>query len=172
MKQAMIDYAQKPKFDHFNTPEYAIRPLLPYLRNTQGKPLSVWEPTDPEGRCCITQELRRTGHKVFPTGLPKLDFLTQETRARYDVIVANPPYSLKDKFIARAYDLGVPFALLLPLTALEGVDRGSLFRRYGIEVLVLDRHVEYTGNSVWFNTSWFCHGLLPEQLIFAELRKG
>jgi hypothetical protein len=115
--------------------------------------------------------LRKAGHKVFPTGLPKLDFLTRETRAHYDVIVTNPPYSLKDAFITRAYELDVPFAFLLPLTALEGTGRGSLFRRYGIEVLVLDRRVEFAGNSVWFNTSWFCYRLLPRQLIFTELRK-
>jgi hypothetical protein len=171
MKQALIDYMQEPKADHFNTPAYAVRPLLPYLRDSRTYPLSVWEPTDPEGRCAITRELRKAGHKVFPTGLPKLDFLTRETRAHYDVIVTNPPYSLKDKFITRAYELDVPFAFLLPLTALEGIERGRLFRRYGVEILVLDRRVEFTGKSVWFATAWFCYRILPEQLIFAELVK-
>jgi len=68
------------------------------------------------------------------------------------------------------------WALLMPLTALEGVRRGRLFREQqkrgsGFELLVLDRRVEYTGGSVWFNTSWFCDGLLPRQLMFAELEK-
>jgi hypothetical protein len=172
MKQAMIDYTRKAKYDTFITPSYAVKPLLPYLLGSQSRPLSVWEPTDPEGKHNITQELQKAGHKVFPTGLPKLDFLTQETRAHYDIIVTNPPYSLKDEFLARAYELDIPFAFLLPLTALEGVERGKLFRRNGLEVLVLDRRVEFTGKSVWFATAWFCHGILPGQIIFAELRKG
>jgi hypothetical protein len=66
-----------------------------------------------------------------------------------------------------------PFALLLPLTALEGIHRGGLFRSMGKDfgVLVFDRRVEFTKGSVWFNTSWFCYRLLPKQIIFAELRK-
>jgi hypothetical protein len=42
-------------------------------------------------------------------------------------------------------------------------------KRFG--VLVLDRRVEFTRGAVWFNTSWFCYGILPQQLIFAELEK-
>jgi hypothetical protein len=53
----------------------------------------------------------------------------------------------------------------------EGVHRGELFKNHGVELLVLDRRVEFTGGSVWFNTSWFCSGILPERLMFAELYK-
>ena len=36
---------------------------------------------------------------------------------------------------------------------------------------ILDRRVEFTGGSVWFNTSWFCNDILPKQIIFTELKK-
>jgi hypothetical protein len=31
MKQAMVDYTKGPKFDHFNAPDYAVKPLLKYI---------------------------------------------------------------------------------------------------------------------------------------------
>jgi hypothetical protein len=63
--------------------------------------------------------------------------------------------------------------LLIPITALEGVVRGKLFRPLGIDlgVLVLDRRIEYDSGSVYFNTSWFCYKILPQQLLFVELKK-
>ena len=56
-----------------------------------------------------------------------------------------------------------------------------MYRKNGIEVLVLDGRVNFmenmieiyykkkSGNS--FNTSWFCLNVLPEKLIFKELKK-
>jgi hypothetical protein len=169
MKQAMIDYGQHEKFDSFATPAYAVRPLLPYIPKTW----TVWEPTDSTGDGQITRLLREHGCTVIATGKDRLDFLRDPPDFWFDCIVTNPPYSLKDAFIKRCMEHNMPFALLLPLTALEGVARGALYRSMGkaFGALILDRRVEFTGKSVWFNTSWFCRRILPRQLMFAELRK-
>jgi hypothetical protein len=168
MKQAMIDYTKNPKYDHFITPAYAARPLVSYVP----KQWTVWEPTD-DGTSEIAKTLRENGNKVVSTDINELDFLKDEPDFHYDCIITNPPYSIKDDFIYSCWMRGKPFALLMPLTALEGVGRGGMFRAMGkrLGVLVLDRRVEFTGGSVWFNTSWFCYGILPRQLIFAELEK-
>jgi hypothetical protein len=169
MKQPMIDYGQKAKLDSFATPAYAVRPLLPFIPPSW----TVWEPTDSGGSGKITELLAESGNDVIATGKERLDFLTDEPDFDFDCVVTNPPYSLKDAFIKRCMELGRPFALLLPLTALEGVARGAMFREMGpsFGALVLDRRVEFTGGSVWFNTSWFCCRILPRQLIFAEIEK-
>jgi DNA modification methylase len=166
MKKAMTDYMKKPKSDHFSTPDYAIEPLLKYINPDW----TVWEPADTNGKSRISHKLRMNGNVVRDTNF---DFLKKTPDFCFDCVVTNPPYSIKDDFIFRAMTFRKPFAFLLPLTALEGVRRGSMYRVMGKKfgVLVLDRRVEFTGGSVWFNTSWFCYGLLPEQLIFAELEK-
>ena len=90
------------------------------------------------------------------------------------MIITNPPYSLKDKFIEKCYNFRKPFCLLLPITSLEGKYRGNLFRKNGIEVLVFDKRINFINcnkKNNWFNTSWFCHNVLPEKLIFEELKK-
>ena len=167
MKQAMISYVQNQQDDEIYTPEEAIIPLLKYIDSSK----TIWEPTDP-GNSKITEVLQRHGNKVIATHIDRgVDYLTSENTFEHDLIITNPPYSLKTQFLRQAYRLGKPFALLLPITALEGVERGKLYREYGLQVLVLDRRINFLKQkrSCWFNTSWFCWKLLPQDLLFAEI---
>jgi len=167
MKQAMINYIQTPKNDELYTPEKAIIPLLKYLPKNK----VYWECTD-FGKSNITKALRDNGFKVITSHIKDGKNFFKYQPDEWDILITNPPYSLKDEFLERAYSLGKPFCFLLPLTALEGVKRGKLFRENGIEVLVLDKRINFmkTKKNVWFNTSWFCWKILPKKLIFGEVR--
>lgn len=164
MKQALINYIQNPKEDEFFTPPEAIIPMLQYIP----KNWVVWECTDP-GESNITKLLREHGCTVISSHIAQGEsFFTTDKSC--DLIMTNPPYSLKTEFLKRAYELSKRFAFLLPVTALEGVDRNKLYRKYGLELLVFDRRINYTKQkNVYFNTSWFCNNLLPEKLQFAEV---
>lgn len=153
---------ERPPFDDLYTPLEAIKPLLPYLP-TSG---IAWECCD-SGVSKITSELNNCGLRVVSTDKKTgFDFLKDKPDFEFDFIITNPPYSLKDKFISKCYGYGKPFALLLPLTALEGIKRGEMFRKYGISVLILDKRIDFTGKrAVWFNVSWFVYGLIPDNTI-------
>ncbi len=168
MKKALIHYIKNEKNDEVYTPNYAIIPLLKFIK----KDLIIWECTD-FGDSNITKLFKQNGNKVISTHLKDFDFLNDIANFDFDIIITNPPYSLKDQFIEKCYEYKKPFCLLLPLTSLEGVKRGGLFRKNGIEVLVFDRRINYLGQkkSNWFNSSWFCHNVLPNQLIFEEVQK-
>lgn len=166
MKKAMINYVKNEKFDDIYTPGYAVKPLLKYIP----KGITVWECCD-FGKSEITRLLKEHGCNVISTDKEE-NFFEYIPNEHFDMIITNPPYSLKDQFIKKCYEWNKPFCLLLPITALEGKTRGGLFRKYGIEVMVFDGRVEFIkkkGN--WFNTSWFCYKVLPEKLIFEELKK-
>ena len=167
MKKPMINFIKNGVYDELYTPDYAIKPLLKYLH----KDKIIWECTD-YGLSNITKILKMMGYKVISTKKENFDFLKDNPCFEYDIIVTNPPYSLKDQFIKRCYDLNKPFCLLLPLTSLEGIKRGKMFRENDIELMVLDKRIDFNGkNKNWFNTSWFCYNVLPKQLIFEELVK-
>ena len=69
--------------------------------------------------------LSSKGYNVIGSDITRgFDFLKNNMEQHFDMIITNPPYSLKDKFIEKCYEYGKPFALLLPLTALEGIKRG------------------------------------------------
>ena len=167
MKNALIHYVKNKKVDEYLTPEYAIKPLLPYIP----KDRIIWEPTGVDSP--ITHFFRKHGYEVIETHIETgFNFLEDEPDFHFDVIVTNPPYSKKTEFLKKAYKLGKPFALLLPLTALEGVERGKLFRKHGVELIVFDRRVEFMDRGrVWFPVAWFCWKLLPEKIIFYELKR-
>lgn len=165
MKQAMINYMQKEKNDELYTPREAILPILKYLDKNK----IYWECTD-FGESNITKVLRENGFKVINTSKVELDFLIDDP-LDCDVIITNPPYSIKDEFIKRCYEIGKPFMLLLPLTALEGKERNRLYKQYGIELIILNKRINFMKekNNVWFNTSWFCRGVTDKQLNFEEV---
>lgn len=168
MKNALINYVKQGPNDEIYTPDYAVEPLLKYLP----KNLTVWEPTD-FGGSNITRVLKERGYKVISTHKENFDFLTKRPDFDFDIIITNPPYSLKDAFIQKCYELNKPFCLLLPLTSLEGVVRGGLFRNYGVSVIVLDRRINFTSNKGnWFNASWFTYNVIENnKLIFERLEK-
>ena len=113
----------------------------------------------------------RGGYNVIKTHKSNFDFLIDQPDFDFDMIITNPPYTLKDNFIKKCYEYGKPFCLLLPITALEGIERGKMWRKYGIDLLVFDKRNEFMNKSCYFNTSWFCYKVLPKQLIFEELIK-
>jgi len=98
--------------DEFYTPKEAIQPLLPFLK----KGWTIWECA--WGKGSLAKHLKENKEKDLKViGLVE-DFLNSEWENKnWDCIVTNPPYSLKEKFLRKCYELGKPFALLLPLTA-------------------------------------------------------
>ena len=158
--------------DDFQTPAYGIKPILKYLN----KNWVIWECA--EGKGNLSNELRANGFNVVGTDLKTTghDFLTQ-TPDKFNCIVTNPPYSLKERFLERCYNLGKPFALLLPLTALESEKRQKFYRRYGIQLIIPNKRIDFEtpsgqGSGSWFCAAWFCWGLnLPKDINFVEIQK-
>ena len=92
MKQAMINYIQSEKNDELYTPLNAIIPLLKYLPDD--KKITIWECTD-YGKSNITKVLKNCGYNVISTHISNFDFLNDKPQFDFDMIITNPPYSLK-----------------------------------------------------------------------------
>lgn len=156
--------------DDFQSPEYCLDILIPYLN----KEWMIWEPACGNGN--LVEGLCMRGFRIGGTDiLNGVDFLKQVVE-EFDCIITNPPYSLKDEFIKRCYELGKPFALLMPLTALEGQKRQALYKKYGLQLVIPNRRINFEtpsgqGTGSWFLTAWFCWGLnLPKDLNFVEFK--
>ena len=155
--------------DEMQTPEVAIKPLLPYIK----KRWTIWECA--WGGGSLAKHFKKEGFEVI--GSKDIDFLDEKHKptSNFNCIITNPPYSKKEEFLQRCYELGKPFALLMPLTALEGIKRGALYSKYGIQLIVPNRRINFItpsgrGSGAWFQTAWFCWGLnLPEQINFVEI---
>ena len=135
---------KQEKNDELYTPKEAILPILKYLDKSK----TYWECTD-FGGSNITKILKENGFKVINTNKVELDFLLDDP-LDCDVIITNPPYSIKDKFIKRCYEIGKPFMLLLPLTALEGKERNKLYKQYGIELIILNKRINFIKEKIMY----------------------
>lgn len=161
---------KKHNMNDFQTPDYAIKPLLPYIK----KDWVIWECAC--GRGNIVKAFELEGYSIFGTDiLSGKDFLMWQPEG-YDCIITNPPYSIKQDFLQRAYNLKKPFAFLLPLTTFETYKRQYLFKNYGLEVIFFDKRINFetpsgNGSGSWFATAWFTNGLnIGKELNFVRLR--
>jgi hypothetical protein len=155
--------------DELFTPSNAIIPLIKYLPKNS----VIWEcaekPTE-DGN--ITLELRNNGFKVITSSIHKgVDFFDCEIPKNITHIITNPPFSKKTEALQRCYEIGLPFALLLPIQTLDTDKRFNLFVEYGVQVMIFNKRVNYIGSngSPPFASAWFTNGILPRDLVFEKL---
>lgn len=168
-----IGYLSSNKNDECYTPYYAVEPIIKYIP----KDKVVWCPFDEEWSAFV-QLLRQNGNVVILSHLRDgYDFLNYEP-FYYDIIVSNPPFSIKDQIIKRLYELNKPFIILLPLNTLQGISRYKYFKD-GIQLLVFDQRIGYhnpenmisTVEASPFASAYFCRYILPNDLIIEHLDK-
>ena len=159
--------------DDFQTPPKALLPLFPYLK----KDWIIWECACGKGN--LTNKLKQKGFKVVSTDIKmtkdkRLSFFKYAPRF-FNCIITNPPFSKKTEFIEKCYKLKVPFALLLPLSALETKKRQEQWKK-GLQIIILNErlHFETPDNKqshCWFASAWFTYGLnLPKDITFVEIK--
>lgn len=161
--------------DRCQTPDYALDPLYEYIKPNW----TIWEPARGEGY--IEHALRQRDLNVV-TG----DLLTGQNffddgsiPPQWDVMVTNPPFSVKYKWMARTYRLGKPFALILPIDNLGAGAAQRLFEHYGFEWIFFDKRIDYGMPNIGFENShsqfasmWVTYGLnIGRPVTFWKVKK-
>lgn len=156
--------------DETYTPAYAIYPLLKYV----DKDKIIWCPFDEEDSEYV-RIFRENGNTVIATHIfNNQNFFTYEPE-KYDIIISNPPFSIKDDILKRLTELNKPFAMLLPLPTLQGQKRFNYLKN--TQALIFDKRINYFKNKktkeivkgVAFASIYICKDFLPKDLIFEEL---
>jgi hypothetical protein len=165
--------------DCFATPSYAVAPLLPYLEQFH----RVWEPACGEGY--LVRTLRNAGKRVIYSDLQLGDnYFADDPPSLADVQVTNVPFGKKYRWILRALEKGLPFALLMPSGVLQAGT--SFFRpvweQYDVRFLWPRSRISFkTPVNGWVNadgkkssaqmhTAWLTYGLgLPERITGCDI---
>ena len=154
------------------TPKYAVDIIIPYLP----KDKVIWAPFS-KNEHNFADYLRDLGFQVVNTHLEAgYDFLTYEPDFHFDIILDNPPFKNKSKFVEKAISYGKPFALFLPLNAFGDNGIPKLFMENGLEpqMLIPDKRTEFENQEnrgISFKTVYICSNVLPKQIIFCNLNK-
>ena len=167
------NYKNQPQRDQCQTPPYALVDLLVESIIDY----TLWESACGEGY--LRNALVAKGMPVIGTDIiyDNFDFFKQ-VPSSVDIQVTNPPFSRKYEWLQRSYDIDKPFALLMPLETLGASRAQKLFRRYGMQMIVLDTRVNFKmPKSGWrgqaqFPVAWFTWGLeLPESINYCSIDK-
>jgi len=155
---------QRTKNDDAETPEKIWKIILKYV----DKDKLLWLPFYCNGLAGkIVSELDYKNIHI------KKDFFTYEPE-NYDMLIDNPPYSCKKKIIQRCYELGKPFALLVPLETIlykysEIFQHDPEFQIIAIKKINFIRNgIQGTKNNP-MRFCWYCYKMnLPSRLIIAS----
>ena len=166
------------KNDHYQTPYYAIEPLLKYIP----KNFEIYDPACGEGK--IVEFFRLHGFLTWGTDiinhpvLGKTDFLQTNVWTKNNcAIVTNPPFSLKTEFLEKAFEFKMPFAFLMNITSIETQRRQKIFQNAGMQLLLPNKRISYIvdgvqTNSSWFYSAWFLFGFnLESNINYVEINK-
>lgn len=169
------------KSDEYYTPKYAIKPIMKYL-----KPNSViWCPFDTKESNYV-KLFTEAGHNVLYTHIDNgIDFLnidncSMKYNYNIDYIISNPPYSLRTEILKKLFYINIPFAMLLGVVGLfESKERFDMFKYNKFEIMYFNKRVSFFKDysdpkpsvNPPFSTSYVCHNILPQQIIFEEINK-
>lgn len=158
--------------DECYTPDYAVRPILKYLP----KDKIIWCPFDKE-ESNFVKILKEEWYKVVFSHIDYWQDFFEYEPEEWDMIVSNPPFTNKRAYFERAIKLQKPFALIMTNTWLNDSAPKRLFKENNIdmELLMFDRRIRFinpNGESMWsptFSSSYYCHWVLPKQIIIEYL---
>ena len=162
LKQAQV-------FDELYTPKNAVIPLIKYI----DKSLKIVLPFDTK-ESQYYKVLKENNYNVECLHLTNGEDFFLNMFDEYDLIISNPPFSIKDQIIERLYLIDKPFIVLLPLTALSGIKRVGMFKKYGIDLIIFDKRINYIirgkqSKGNWFASAYFTYKVLKDKLVFEEL---
>jgi hypothetical protein len=176
-----MDIVANSKNDEFYTPEYAIFPLLQFLYKKNFK--IIWCPFDTE-ESLFVKIFREKGFEVIATHIKDNQNFFEyniENIPTCDIIISNPPYSLKGKVLERLFKIKKPFAMLVGVVGLfESKHRFEMFKENDFEILYFDKRIAFFKDfgeqkpslNPPFSSVYVCYKLLPKQICFEYVDKN
>lgn len=157
------------------TPANGVEILIPYIKHLKNK--IIWLPFD-KSDSEFVKVLAREGFNVVYSHIENgQDFFEYEPE-KWDVLLGNPPYKGKRKFIERALSLKKPFALLLPVNILSDavINQVMKGREKEFQLLIPSHRMRFRnredgeiGPTPTFKAAYFGVRFFKRQLILADL---
>jgi hypothetical protein len=164
--------------DTFETPNYAVDLLIPFIPKYVKV---IWECACGNGK--IVRRLEKYGYGIYATDIrynpdivdKVMSFLTGLPDDQPQCIITNPPYSIKEQFIEKAFEYGVPFAFLINA---DYSGRQIDWIKRGCEKIIPNRRIDFitpTGrkgntSASQFHSMWLTHGFnIGRTETFVEL---
>ena len=127
--------------DEVFTPKYAVLPLVKYIPSGS----TIWCPFDTLESEYV-KVFTEKGYKVIYSHIDEGKNFFEYEPEEYDVIISNPPFSIKDDIIKHLYELNKPYAMLLPIPTLQGQKRFE-YMKDGLQILSFNKRINFYTDS-------------------------
>jgi len=168
MLMTSLNIMRKKKLDEYTTPLYVWKMLLDYL--DLDKNTIIYEPFYNEGKS--QDYLGKLGYKNIIH--KKEDFFENYEKYNYDVILSNPPYSIKQNILKILYKIDKPFVLIMPTVIISKLYVKNIFGQdtSNIQYIIPNRRMQFEINGynqkrTPFDTLFFCYKMnLQRDIIY------
>jgi len=155
------------KQDNYETPFEAFELISKYINKSK----IIWSPFYCNG--LVSEHWTKLDIKHIHINN---DFFTYQPE-EYDLIIDNPPYSIKQKIFKKCVDLNKPFALFVPIDTLERNYVKQLIGNNDLQILIPNNRTLFISNyknlqkHPPFKTVWICYkmNLLDGNQIIFEI---
>lgn len=148
------------KEDEYYTPLYAVDIIVPYIKENT----TIWCPFD-TSESQYVKKFQSLGHIVHYTHIDNgYDFLTYNPDFNFDVIISNPPFSIKNEILEKCINYERPFCLLLPMTMFNSITSVNIFSRFDVQFLMMDKRISFNGERPNFTCWYVCRNFLNKQV--------
>ena len=163
-----LNIITKKKLDDYNTPLYAWEILLNYLDLDKNK--VIYEPFYNDG--VAKEYLGKLGYnKVIHF---EENFFDNYEKYEYDLIISNPPYSIKKNILKILYMINKPFVLIMPTAIISKLYLKNIFKENiaDIQFIIPSRRIHFELNGfnnkrTPFDTLYLCYKMkLQRDIIY------
>ena len=149
------------KDDDYNTPKIVFKSIAHLVP----KDKIIWECFYGDGNS--GKYLKELG---FNVETEDIDFFIDPS-FNYDILISNPPYSIKAKVFERLAAIDKPFMMLVPVATMTKLYLKKYFK-YKIQIIIPERRIQFVKNGIqtdrcYFDTVWLCYKMdFDKDIIF------
>lgn len=156
------------KDDDYSTKIETLEDILPFIKKDD----KIYDPFYCDGY--VKNQWKTLGFDIIHE---KVDAFDLGLVPDYDIMISNIPFSCKEKCVKHALDLGKPFMLIMPMSALGS--RWIVKYWDELQFIAPDGRYSYhkpnyseRKSASWFDSVWVCHNMnLPEKIIKLKKQK-
>jgi len=162
-----LNIIKKTKLDDYNTPLFVWQMLLDYLK--LDKNTIIYEPFYSDNKSKIY--LGKLGYSNVIHN--KEDFFENYDKYEYDIIISNPPYSIKQNILKILYRIDKPFVLIVPTAIISKLYLKNIFGKdiYKLQFIIPNRRIQFerldgfNQKRTAFDTIFLCYKMNLERDI-------
>ncbi len=136
----------RKKNDEWYTPDYVVKLIVNDLLDNNIK--KIFCPADKKDSAFVRvlSDFFEVGYSHIDNGFDFLDY-DNDFFKDYDLILTNPPFSLKNEFIDKAIKIGKPWLFLLPISVFDSKKRFELLKNLDLSIFIFNHRINFNNSK-------------------------